>query len=71
MMQFYAVKRALPGLPAGRVERFADFKAMGFVRDGFIEHFDAAKHAEMPGAVHALKGAAAPASTGGTRKPLR
>lgn len=40
MMNTYYVKADLPGLPAGRVERFAVAKAAGLLLSGEVELFD-------------------------------
>ena len=50
MMAYYFVKKDLWGVKRGTVERFADHKALQFLREGSIEPYDAKKHAEKPGA---------------------
>lgn len=50
MMDLYFVKSDLPGLPAGRVERFSVVKAAIWLREGAIEPFDVKKHSSAPGA---------------------
>lgn len=50
MNRYYYVRQALPGLPAGRVERFADHRALAFLRAGDIEEYQPTKHAGLPGA---------------------
>lgn len=57
MMQFYYVKRPLYGVAAGRVERFADHRALVLVRDGAIEPYDPKRHAGSPGAPDQKKAA--------------
>ena len=49
-MRYYYVRQSLPGLPAGRVERFMDHKALAFLRAGDIEEYDRQRHAGLPGA---------------------
>lgn len=48
MMNYYFVKRALPGVPMGVLERFTDTRAAVFVLDGSIEPYDKKKHGELP-----------------------
>lgn len=50
MMGYYFVKQDLPGLPAGRVERFLDLKAALLVSEGRIVPYDEKRHADAPGA---------------------
>lgn len=50
MMGYYFVKRDLPGVPAGRVERFAHARANTYVANGDIAPYDERLHSEKPGA---------------------
>lgn len=52
MMGLYFVKRALYGIPEGRVERFHASKAGVLLLDGSIEPFapENKRHANAPGA---------------------
>lgn len=50
MMSHYFVKAALPGVPAGRVERFSVQRAATWEAEGLIEPYDPKRHATAPGA---------------------
>lgn len=49
-MKHYYVKVDLFGVPAGRVERFADYRAAHFLSEDAIEPYDEKKHGNKPGA---------------------
>jgi len=49
MLKFYFVKQDLWGIPAGTVERFADYKAGELLVAGKIEPYDEKKHGEKEG----------------------
>lgn len=57
MMASYYVKSPLPGLPAGRVERFEVGRAQVWLLDGAIEAFDPSnpKHAAAAGKPTSVK----------------
>jgi hypothetical protein len=49
-VNYYFVKRDLYGVPAGRVEMFADHRAGALLLNGDIEVYDEKKHGDKPGA---------------------